>query len=629
MSRDNCLIYIKHFLQQTIKSLRQLTNSQKIFFVFFLIFIFLGLFLRYYKLGQIPVSYYHDEMDYVFTGEALARYGTDITGQWWPGQLRPLKTLNYTAEIPAYFHAVAQLVFGFGPSSGHIPAAVFGLFTVVMASFFVYLISKNYLLSLTTFIILLLNPWHVHLSRMAYEAVISLFFQIIFLLSLYLIASYQKKKITLPLMFYYFLLFSSLILSYFTYHGTKFLAPVLVFASCLWMFAQKQTTRYKFFFASSLILLIGILLFYTWQLQQAGQFGLRNAELINFEYIGQLVDKQRKLSFANWTDQIFINKPTVLIRELLARYLFVFDPYRLAISGYESGFQFSLIVHGFFYLSSIPLFFFGIKWWLKNYRHAANFLLLFLIISPIVSVITIGYQAIFRSALTYLILSLFVAGGVFNIILNVQEKKKKVMLSIIVLLFSFLEMVNFTYNYLSRYGFVSADNHYFFEELLAAYVKRSDQAILILVDKGKAYSVARSIVAYNQLMPVLSQEEKKQFGKTTGSDYHLQKIDISENCPNLNEIINTVQIIDLGMFERCHYADFIATASSHLQDNIATNLLSISSPIDSGAYYFLLNDSLCDQNKLNFFVYTDQLADFNPDRMSNEDFCQTWIKRER
>ena len=63
--------------------------------------------------------------------------------------------------------------------------------------------------------------------------------------------------------------------------------------------------------------------------------------------------------------------------------------------------------------------------------------------------------------------------------------------------------------------------------------------------------------------------------------------------------------------------------------NVDDKFLSISSPIDSGAYYFLLNDPLCNEEELSYFVYTDQLADFSPSQMTDEDFCQTWIKRER
>lgn len=619
---------LKKFFQQKIKFFKRLKPDQKILTFAFIIFFFLGLFVRFYKLSEIPISLYHDEMDYVFTGEALARFGTDITGQWRVGQLRPLKTLNYTAELPALFHALSQLFFGFGPSTGHLPAAIFGLLTVLLLAYFVYRLSKNYFLSLVALLLIMLNPWHVHLSRMGYEAVISLFFQVIFLLSVFLISTYKNRQISAKVIFYYLLLFSSLFLTFFTYHGSKFLAVVLVFAACIWIFFQKQSTKRKLFFSFSLFFLLGLLLFHTINLQQAGQFGLRDAEIFSLDSLSQLVDKQRKLSFSNQIEEIFINKAVVLLKELLSRYLFVFDPYRLTISGYESGFQFSLVVHGFFYLSSIPLFLIGLKWWLKNYQRIFYFLLLFILVSPITSAITIGYQAIFRSALTYLLLLVFIAGGVAASFEYLAKFKKKTLLSFALLLFFFLESSNFTYNYLSRYGIVSADNHYFFEELLAAYVKRLDQSVLILADKGKAYSLARSIVAYNQLMPELTAQQREQFADSTSVDYHLPNVVISETCPNLVEETDTIQVVDLGMFKRCQYEEFMATAAAEFKENVDEKFLSISSPIDSGAYYFLLNDPLCNQEELKHFVFTDQLADFSPGQMIDEDFCQTWIKKE-
>jgi len=591
------------------------------------IFFILGIIVRFYKLTQIPFALYHDEMDYVFAGEAVARFGSDITGQWRPWQLLPLKTLNYTAELPALFHAIAQNIFGFGPSSGHMPAAIFGIVTALFVGILVYLFSKKYLLSVLASLVVLVNPWHVHLSRMGYEAVISLFFQLLFLISLFQIGSAKKRKLLANVLLY-LLLFASLFFTYFTYHGAKFLSVALVMGASFWFFWQKKPLWQKFVLSLSLIFFLSILLLSTWRLQQAGQFGLRDSELINSSYISQLVDQQRKSSVANWANQLFINKPTILVRELLARYLFVFDPYRLVVTGYESGFQFSLIVHGFFYLSSIPLLLFGIKWWFKNYKRPAYFLLIFLLISPIASTITIGYQSIFRSALTYLILLIFIAGGIFAVFQYLTKLPKAKQLLSVFILFLLLEVANFTFVYLSRYGFVSADNHYFYEKLLASYVNRIDQPVLILTGKGKAYSLARSIVAYNQLMPQLSETEKKQFRQTSGVDYHLQELVISESCPNPLEVLDNIQVVDLDMFERCQYADFIATASAQFKYDVDDKFLSISSPIDSGAYYFLLNDPLCDKEQLAFFVYTNQLADFSPDRMTDDNFCQTWIKRE-
>src|SRR3972149_8527853 len=106
-----------------------------------MILILFGLFFRFWQLNAIPVSLYHDELDYVFTGEAVARYGTDITGQWHPWQFRPLHTLNYTAETPVIWHALAQKLFGYGPRNAHTPAAIFGVGSIMVAAFLTYFAS--------------------------------------------------------------------------------------------------------------------------------------------------------------------------------------------------------------------------------------------------------------------------------------------------------------------------------------------------------------------------------------------------------------------------------------------------------------------------------------------------------
>ncbi|MDQ3008077.1 MAG: hypothetical protein M3Q81_00600, partial [bacterium] len=143
--------------------------------------ILVGLAVRLWLLPVIPVALYHDELDHVFTGEAVARFGTDISGNWQPTQLRSLETLNQTAELPAVFHAAAQLIFRFGAQSAHIPNAFFGLLSVVLLGLIAFQVTGRKGAGIAVSLALLLSPWHVHLSRMTYEATISLFFQLSFL----------------------------------------------------------------------------------------------------------------------------------------------------------------------------------------------------------------------------------------------------------------------------------------------------------------------------------------------------------------------------------------------------------------------------------------------------------------
>jgi hypothetical protein len=54
-------------------------------------------------------------------------------------------------------------------------------------------------------------------------------------------------------------------------------------------------------------------------------------------------------------------------------------------------------------------------------------------------------------------------------------------------------------------------------------------------------------------------------------------------------------------------------------------LPTISAPSDSGAYYYIINDNICDIQQLPKFVRPKTIAEFNPKKMTNTDYCQTWV----
>jgi hypothetical protein len=612
-----------------INVFKNLSNTKKLFLVGCCVLFLLGLFIRFFRLNQIPLSFYHDEMDYVFTGEAVARWGTDITGEWSPWQLRPLKTLNYTAELPALFHAAAQLAFGFGPQTGHVPAAFFGLLIVISSATLAFFLTKNKVLSTLVGVLVATNPWHIFLSRMGYEAIISLFFQLIFIAMVWLTTSKLTQK---PLMRIsnYLIMLLSIFLGFFTYHGAKFTFVALIVIACLWLFFQRISKIWKATLIISLIGFLSLLMFHMVQLNQTGALGERDSELLNTEYLTEIVDERRRLSFSSPYTKMMINKPVVAYEALMRRYTSVFDVYRLAVRGAESGFQFSLSVHGYFYLTMIPLSIMGIYWWLKNYPKAGWFLLAFLAVSPIASTVTIGYQTIFRSALTYLLVLIFSGGGA-TAVCNYLFKSKNSSLGIItIFVILLMEVVAFGSNYLSRYALVSADNHYFFERLLADYESRINEPVLVVVSNEKVYSQARALVSYNQLMPDLTLEERLQFSDPSVSrDFKFKDTTITGSCPNLEEVREVIQVVDQMMFGRCDYKEFLATASASLNDTKQPQrLFAISSPIDSGSYFFLINDPICDPEQVGNFVYVDDIDNYQLQQLCDEEFCQNWIKRE-
>lgn len=559
-----------------------------------LILIIAGIFLRLWHIRDIPSGYYYDEMDHVFAGEAVARYGTDVTGSWTPLSLKPLASENLIAELPALLHAPFQKIFGYGPRSGHLPNAFYGLATVALIMALCRRLFKSPTLTLLIGGTVAVNPWHIHVSRTAYEAPLSLFFQILFLYGLIIFWSARRLRGL-------FLACIGIFFGFFTYHGAKITLPVLVvFAAA---YSALTLRRSPLILAGLLlpILLISALMVYYLRLGNLQSLANRRHEIISTSYITDLVNDRRRLSLDTPGKNLILNKAAVFTEEILRRYFFVFDPNRLFATGMENGFQFSLFVHPYFYLSGLPLLALGLVHAWSQFRRQALFLFGLILVSPVTSLVSIGYQATFRSGLTYLLLSVIVGLGIYA--LSVRLTRPLAKLGIYLILIA--EVSVFAGQYFSRYPIISADNHHFFERLLAGYVGRLDQPVTVVT--SHPFITARSLVSYLGLMHELSDMGKTQFTNPALDQFALTpRLTVTSNCPPSSGIL----VFDPDKYTQC--------AST-------TPAIALGSPIDSRAYYYLVSDPLCTTTPLPPYVYTSSPADLQPETLSDSRFCSTWL----
>lgn len=561
-----------------------------------LILLLSGLFLRFFHLRDIPPGYYYDEMDHVVTGEAVARFGTDLSGTWSPINLTPLSTVNLVAELPSLFHAVFQRLFGFGPQSGHFPNAFFGLATVALASAFTYLLFKRPLISGLVAIAVAVNPWHVHISRTAFEAPISVFFQLLLLFGLFLYWTPRRRLTGLLVMSV------GIFFAYFTYHGAKLTVPALVlFALTSSFISLHRRPRILLGLLFPVLLTAGLVI-RSLHLQQSGALSTRSSELLTPSYLASQVDTRRRQALSFPGQYLLINKFTLFTEEVTRRYFFVFDPNRLLAKGVEDGFQLSLFVHPYFYLTSLPLLIIGFIYAAKHFPRQTSFLILLLLISPITSLITISYQATFRSALTYLLLLIFVGLGLYALILHFSRTSVRFILFALLI----FETAIFAGQYFGRYPILAADNHYFFERLLSNYIARTASPVTIVTPRP--YITARALISYLQLLPSLDISTRHQFTDSNRDTFILSPhLTVTTRCP---DPFPTTTLI----FDPQKYADCTPASAP----------IALGSPIDSRAYYYLSGDTLCSRFPLAPYVYINSLNHL-PSRLTDFEFCSTWL----
>ncbi len=597
-------------------------KNQPLVFASLFLLLLAGIFLHFQSATYIPAGVYHDEQDYVTTGSSIITWGTDISGQWSPWQLKPLNTFNFTSELAAVFHVPFQFIFGTGPDVRHIPSLFFGFATAVTLGWIAYSYTKNRAAGIISAVLFWLTPWQVHLSHLAYESSISLFFQVLGLafwqrISTQITRSVSaKKSASSQETRWFWLLILGYILSiffaFFTYHAAK-VTVVAIFGFLSILLIAKNRSKIALLIGISTLIWLASLLGYTYLSIQNGNYGERTSEFLSLDELSSGVNDRRRLSMESPLTPLLINKYTQLAYEITSRYFFVFDPKRLFLAGYESGDQFSLMVHGYLYVSTAVFFIIGTAWlWQKDRKLVFLLLIPLLLLSPLATVLVTTPQAVLRSALTYTLL-LGIAGiGAWRWFVFVQNKRAYFIATLIVVI---LELGWFHYLYQVRFSFESLKTSQFSDRVLAGYIQHlpADQKVYVVSFKDPFIEM-RSILFYTNTLVEMEQEARAQFADPYQATYAVGNITVSTDCP---EAFDPSVVYLTALFAACEPTN---------KDSLPPRS-ELASAYDSGTLYFIYNDPVCTDTTLNSYVYTQKLEHFKPEKLSRTTFCSTWTKR--
>jgi len=184
-----------------------------------ILIVLLAAFLRFYNLSSNPPSLNWDEVAIGWNAKTIFHtrrdeYGTKL----------PLSFQSYGDwKSPLYIYLTAPIVgfFGMNPITVRLLSVMVGIFSIIL----IYLITKKLLkpvirnlkpVALLSALLLAVSPWHILLSRPAYEANLALFFT---LLGIWLfLKSLNQAK-------YFIFSALSFVFSLYTYHSSKIFVP--------------------------------------------------------------------------------------------------------------------------------------------------------------------------------------------------------------------------------------------------------------------------------------------------------------------------------------------------------------------------------------------------------------------
>jgi 4-amino-4-deoxy-L-arabinose transferase-like glycosyltransferase len=433
-------------------------------YLFLFLIIFLGAFLRLYKVPSDPPGLYIDEISIAYNANEIFKKGVDQYGVKDPMWFKAFG--EYKMPVYIYLTAGSIAVFGRNDFAVRFPSVVAGILTLLIFYFLVEelakLTKKNLPFLPQQFAIvatlgLAISPWHIQFSRAGFEATVGLCLYLLGLLCV--VFAYKKQKIILLV-----LSFMSLVGAMYTYDTYRIVAPITILTiTGVFLKTQRKLKLGSLF--SLLISFIGMLPIILFSLSAAGaeRFAQTSA-------------------FAAYTNLPVIQKIIHYPIIFLSNYLSYFSLNFLFNIGDGIG-RHQMAGFGPMQYWEFPFLMIGLYFFIRNWRSPFYFSTLFLFfLAPFVASVAVPSPHTLRSLLMVIPLTMIVAYG---FIWAVKKLLKVKYLPILIIIFALItyEFLFYLHSYYQHYPIInSLDWGAGNEQMVAKAVKYQSDFQHIVVD---------------------------------------------------------------------------------------------------------------------------------------------------
>ena len=492
--------------------------------------IFIAVFLRFWQLGQNPPSLTWDEAAWGYNAYSLGVDGKDEFGRFLP--LNYLESFgDFKPPVYAYLDVIPVKLFGLTEFATRFPSAFFGVLTVLITYFLTKRIFWNSkskeLYALLSALFLAISPWHIMLSRSAFEANVATFFIVggiwLFLKGI----QGEKWHVVTSIIFF--------VLSVYTFNTARIVTPLLVLFLGL-TFIRKLIENKKQTF---LAVLVGILLI----LPILG-FLLTPAASLRFKEVNIFTDieviktsNQEIINDSSIWSRIIHNRRVGYTLSYLKHYFDNFNPNFLFIKG-DGNPKFSTQDVGQMYLWDLPFLVMGVLFLFRKKTGFWWIIPAWLLIGILPAATARETPHALRIETTLPTFQIFVAYGFSQFLFYIRSYKKFFKPVIIVLgLFFFANFFYFFRNYTVHYPYIfSGEWQYGYKESInyVKSVQNNYNKIYVTNDLGRPYIY---YLFYTKTDPRFFRKEsivkRDAFGfvavEKFGKYYFLNNIDKAEN----------------------------------------------------------------------------------------------------
>lgn len=289
-----------------------------------IIIILLSAVLRLYKLDSFPPSLYWDEASLGYNAYSIMQTGKDEHGTFLP-------FTNFAAfgdyKPPGYIYLAVPAItlFDLSEFSIRFPSALAGVFTV----FLTYLLTRKLFdkdnIGLLSAFFLAISPWHIQMSRAAFESNVALLFST---LGIYSFIKFATGK---PI--YIYLSAASFLIAMYTFTGQRLFVPLILLILVI-QFRKAVLSNWKAVFLAALaatVLFWPLFSFATQTIE--GRLRFNEVSIFNDQKPIEDSIKYRERNNFAWWSNILYNRRVFYAYEYLKHYFDAFNPKFLFVSG--------------------------------------------------------------------------------------------------------------------------------------------------------------------------------------------------------------------------------------------------------------------------------------------------------
>lgn len=456
-------------------------KSLKIALIVFL----LAVLLRVWGISDTPPSLYWDEVSQGYNAYSVLKTGLDEHKEFFP--LARFQAFgDYKAPVYIYIDVLSIALFGNSEFAVRLPSAVLGSLTVLVTYFLVLELfidnKRRNQIALVAMFLLAISPWHVQLSRVAYEANAATFFAVLGI-SLFLLGRRLKNH-------FLFLSVVSFVISFYAFNAHRIFIPLLfiLLSVLFWKDFIKRKKEVLLSAATGFIILIPFLFFFLTP-ESRLRFNEVNifTELSTIELSNNLVESDENSIIG----RIIHNRRVLYMLEYVKNYFDFQNPSYLFFEGDQNP-RFSTQSTGQLYLFTLPFILAGMYQMIKS--KGKNKLLLFgwFLLAPVAAATARETPHALRSETFIPLYEIFASLGIVWIGTAIFKANKKVfwIFSLAVIVIAFYSLVSFLHMYFVHMPHkYSQDWQYGYKQtvLLVENLKSKYDKIVFTNAYGRAY----------------------------------------------------------------------------------------------------------------------------------------------